>query len=400
MAEARTTFDVIVAGGGLVGAAAALGLARAGHEVALIDQVAPSIHKGALGFDARTVALNPASMNLLESIDVADALPRTPFRHVFVWEERGTRHIEFDAQAVGREALGHIVEVSAGVMTLWAAMADEPRITPIIGAAVDGIEPTADGVTVRLGDRAVLGRLVLAADGGESKIRGLLNGGDARFETGHAAIATVVEVEREHQDTAWQIFRADGPVALLPLTGRDERHFVSVVWSQVEARAAEHMRLSDEGFTRALERAVERKLGAILAVDKRHSFPLMQRVAERFQPAPRVLLIGDAARVLHPLAGQGVNLGFEDVAGVLDVVREVGIDGVGAGGADDAEVWRAFVRRRRTRAQIMVRAMDAFRVAYSISDPGIAWLRNVAVDVLNGAPFIKTELMREALGLR
>ncbi|NJN51720.1 MAG: 2-octaprenyl-3-methyl-6-methoxy-1,4-benzoquinol hydroxylase, partial [Gammaproteobacteria bacterium] len=168
-----------------------------------------------------------------------------------------------------------------------------------------------------------------------------------------------------------------------------------VVWSQSESAAAARLKLADDAFARELERAVERRLGRVLAVDRRFGFALEQRVAEKFQPAPRVVLIGDAARVLHPLAGQGVNLGFEDVAGVLGVVKAVGIDGIG-----ESEQWRAFVRRRRTRAQIMVAAMDAFRTGYAIREPGLAWLRNVAVDVLNNAPFIKTELMREALGLR
>ncbi len=400
MADAdRQWFDVVVAGGGLVGAAAALALARGGHSVALVDRAEPKVHTGTLGFDPRTVAINPASANFLDSIGAWSALSRTPFRRVYVWEERGTRHIEFTADAVGRDDLGAIVEVSPAVAALWKLIAAEPRIVRFTGAAIDGVEPGADHIALRAGGQAIRGRLLLAADGGDSPIRQLVGSRAERSSTGHAAIATVAEVERPHDETAWQIFRSDGPVALLPLSsaGRDAnaRHFVSVVWSQPEDAAARRMALDDAAFALDLERAVERRLGRVVAVDRRFSFVLEQRLADDFQPAPRVVLIGDAARVLHPLAGQGVNLGFEDVVGVADVVRQAGIDGVAT-----SDVWRAFVRRRRTRAQIMVSAMDAFRVAYAIRDPGIAWLRNVAVDFLNQTPFIKTELMREALGLR
>jgi 2-octaprenylphenol hydroxylase len=387
-------FDVVVAGGGLVGAAAALALVRTGCTVALIDRAVPGVVRGTLGFDLRTVALNPASANLLESVGVWSRLTRCPFKRLYVWEERGTRHIEFAAADVNAQALGAIVEVSPAVGALWEAIADEAEVVRITGAAIEAIEQGAEWVTLRTTGRVVRGRLVLAADGADSTIRSQLGGAAPPQPTGQTAIVTVAETQRDHADTAWQIFRSDGPVALLPLPARDGRHFVSVVWSQASAAAATRMQLDDAAFTASLEQAVEQRLGRIVAVDRRHSFPLQQRLAESFQPAPRVLLIGDAARVLHPLAGQGVNLGFEDVAGIVEVISQVGIAGIGAD-----EVWRAFVRRRRTRAQIMLRAMDAFRIAYSIRDPGVGWLRNVAVDVLNSTPFIKRELMREALGL-
>ncbi len=390
----RRDFDVVVAGGGLVGASAALALARLGHGVALVDRGEPHLQRGALGFDLRTVALNPASIGMLDELGVWQELEHCPFTRVYVWEELGTRHIEFDAAAVDRAALGAIVEVSPAIVALWRAIEAERRVTLFTGGSIEGVTTDARGTSLKttLGD--VHGRLLLAADGAESSIRKALGIGTARHATGHKALITVARTEQPHQDTAWQIFRADGPVALLPLPSRGDEYFVSVVWSQLVAAAEARLALDDSAFAIELERVVESRLGAIVSVDRRHALPLEQRVAESFQPVPGVILIGDAARVLHPLAGQGVNLGFEDVAGVVDVVRRRGIDGIGG---DDA--WRAYARRRRTRAQLMVAAMDAFRVAYAIRDPGMAWLRNVSVAALNQTPLLKRALMREALGL-
>lgn len=391
----RRDFDVVVAGGGLVGASAALALARLGRDVALVDRAEPRVQRGSLGFDLRTVALNPASIELLEELDVWNELEGCPFSRVYVWEELGTRHIEFDADSIDDTRLGAIVEVSPAIVALWRAIEAERRIAVFTGGSIEGVAASEQRVELRTSEGEVCGRLLLAADGAESAIRKALGIGTARHATGHKAVITVARTERPHQATAWQVFRADGPVALLPLPSRGDEHFVSVVWSQLIAAAEARLALDDEAFVGELERAVESRLGAILGVDRRHGLALEQRVAESFQPASRVILIGDAARVLHPLAGQGVNLGFEDVAGVIDVVRRRGIDGIG-----DDDAWRAFVRRRRTRAQIMVAAMDAFRVAYAIRDPGVAWLRNVTVDALNQTPFVKRALMREALGLR
>jgi 2-octaprenylphenol hydroxylase len=388
----ESDFDVLVAGGGLVGATAALALARAGCRVALIDRAEPRESRGRLGFDVRTVALNAASADLLRELDVFDSLEACPFERVHVCEELGTRYIEFSASEVDRAELGWIVEVSPAVVALWRALAADPRVALIPGS-IDAVATGTAAVEVASGERRIAAQLLIAADGAHSSVRKLLGVDAARFETGQAAIATVVETERPHDATAWQCFRRDGPLALLPLPVRDGRHFCSVVWSRLEQVAAATMREDDAAFVATLERAVGRRVGAVRAVDQRFSFPLEQRVAASFQPAPRVLLIGDAARVLHPLAGQGVNLGFEDVREVHRVVSRVDVHTLG-----DAALWRGYARRRELRAQVMVRAMDAFSNVYRIADPGLAWLRNMAVDVLNQAPPLKRQLIREALG--
>ncbi len=390
MSELRC--DVLVAGGGLVGATAALALARSGASVALLDRVEPASLTGRLGFDVRTVALNPASADLLREIGVWDSFAACPFDKVHVCEALGTRFIDFAASEVARDELGWIVEVSPAVHVLWSALRSCDELTVLTGT-IDAVSSDADAVSVQSNDMTISAGLLLAADGANSAVRAHLGIDAARFATGQAAVATVVETQRDHGNTAWQCFLRDGPVALLPLPSRGGRFFCSVVWTQSEAAAAQQMQRSDAAFIAQLEAACDRCWGAILAVDQRFSFALEQQVASTFAPTPRVLLVGDAARVLHPLAGQGVNLGFEDIREVLRVAGRVDAAALG-----DAGLWRGFERRRQLRAQLMVRAMDAFAAAYRISDPGLQWLRNMAVQLLNEAPSLKRQLIKEALG--
>jgi ubiquinone biosynthesis UbiH/UbiF/VisC/COQ6 family hydroxylase len=337
--------------------------------------------------------LNPASVDVLAELDVWREFAPCPFETVHVCEERGTRYIEFHAAEVDRDELGWIVEVSPSVATLWHTLKRGGDVT-IVEGSVAAVDANPATVSVLAGDTRVTAQLLIAADGANSSIRTLLGVDAERFRTQQAALATVVEIERDPGGTAWQCFLRDGPLALLPLPSRDGRFFCSVVWSQTESVARELAALDDAAFVARLNRVIDARFGAIRAVDTRASFPLEQLVAGSFQPAPRVLLVGDAARVLHPLAGQGVNLGFEDLSEVLRVAGRVRAADLG-----DAQLWSGFARRRRVRAELMVRAMDAFAMAYRIADPGLNWLRNVAVDLLNGAPPLKRVLIREALGL-
>ena len=393
---AALTVDVAVAGGGLIGAVAAIALAQRNLSVALIDRAEPPVTRGTLGFDIRTVAVNPASVELLEAIGAWRTFAPCPFSAVHVCEERGTRFIEFHASDVDRAELGWIVEVSPSIAALWNRLRQEPNVTVVTGS-IDRVDASADAVALHAGDGAnttdVTATLLIAADGANSSIRALLGVDAGRFATGQSAIATIVEIERDHGGVAWQRFMRDGPLAFLPLPSRDGKHFASIVFSQLDAAADALMALDDAAFARKLRQASGDRFGEIRAVDRRFRFALEQLVADSFQPAPRVLLVGDAARVLHPLAGQGVNLGFEDLAEVLRVASSAPRSDLG-----NTELWKGFARRRRLRADVMVRAMDAFATAYRLQDPTLNWLRNVVVDVLNAAPPLKRQLIKEAMG--
>ena len=403
--------DVAVVGGGLVGATAALGLARQGHRVTLIDQTRPAVRRGRLGMDIRNIACSPGSRSVLEGAGVWRELDPALYRRMVVWEERGTGTLNFTAAEAGRTELGWILENSPTVAALWAALAAEPGVEVVLGE-VESLTIRADRVVVavveiaadrvahggaehaaaRGSGREVQARLLIGADGGRSTVRTLTGVKTRTFATGHDVLATVVQTEKGHDGVAYQRFLLDGPLALLPSR---VPALSSVVWSQSPGSAAERRSLSDDAFCAGLEAAMESRLGRVEAVDERLTFPLQQHVVESFHPAARVLLIGDAARVLHPLAGLGANVGFEDVRDLLSVTARLP-EGADPGMAD---IWRPFARRRRLRSRMMVAAMAGFRQGYAMARPLENWLRNGAIRWLDGATPVKRQIIREALGL-
>lgn len=385
--------DVVVAGAGPVGACAALGLAGIGLKVLVAEPRAPSRHPGESGFEARTVALNPASRRLLEPHVEWRSLRANPFHGIRVWEETGTRAVCFAAAEVGREELGWIAEVGRVGCALWDALEATPNVELGLGLRIEGILRGGTGLRLDVGGREVVTRLLIGADGAHSSVRSLLGVEAPRQETPHAALATVVRTERASSGVAFQRFLEDGPLALLPLP----RHYCSVVWSQPRAEARRRAALPPAAFARELEDASERVLGAVLGVDERFVFDLDQQLAMTFNPDPRCLLIGDAARVLHPLAGQGVNVGLEDVAELLDTASQLGLGPGSDSGA--VGIWRAYARRRRAKALLLLALMDGFRVGYALTDPFLRLLRNLGADLFDRSAGLKTLVIREALGI-
>ncbi len=385
-------FDVAVVGGGLIGAAAALGCARLGRRVALIDRGRPEPKNGRLAMDVRNVSLSPASRCLLEELDAWPRDALAPFSAMRIWEEQGTEVLEFTAAEVGREVLGWIAENGPLVNALWQALDKEPKVSTVLGAPLSRLEPRASSVLVEAGAARLEAKLLLGVDGARSAVRERLDVPTTELPTGHHALVTAVRTERPHGGVALQRFLLDGPLALLP--ARDPQQ-VSVVWSQSQGAAERRLGLSDEAFARELTAAAEGRLGAVLAVDVRQAFPLRQHLVASFNPQPRVLLLGDSARMLHPLAGLGANIGFEDVRALLEQLARVpaSADPGGVG------IWQPFARRRRSRSLLMLGAMTALKTVYAQSDPYLQWLRNVGVAATVRAGPLKQQLIREALGL-
>lgn len=374
----------------MIGAAAALGLAQRGRRVLLLEPVEPEVRRGVLDWDLRTVAVSPGSQSLLGALGVWSDVPRAPFRRMEVWEERGTQAITFDAAEANREELGWIVENGPITVALWNALRRCPQVT-VDAARVTALRADADQVVLELGERQAVARLVVAADGAASAVREHLGVAVETFDVGHVALASAARFACPHGAVAYQRFLVDGPLALLP--GVHER-VCSVIWSQSPECARQRLDLDDAAFAAALTRATQSRLGAVEAVDRRIGFPLTQQLAASFAPHPRVLLVGDAARVLHPLAGQGANLGLEDVRDLLAVLDGPGADDPGAPG-----LWRAFDRQRAARARLMVGVMGALRRVYAQSDPWSQLLRNVGVRWLDRATPVKRQLIEEAMGL-
>ena len=414
-------YDVAVVGTGLVGAAAALTLGRSGSRVALIDQRRPFEAAGRLGFDIRSVALSRSSLDLLD-LEIAASAPQpapsappaarprsstmeqpspvagAPRRRLFhaspidqmcVWEEHGSGRLTFSANEAGVDALAWMVESSGVCVALWNTCHGLPNVDWIEGI-VSQVVSQNTAVTLELKNRSISARLLVAADGAESRVRELAGADLVDRGRGDAAVATVVRAEHPHRGVAYQRFSATGPLAFLPLA---DPLCCAVIWSAKRDTADELAALDDAAFAEALEVSSERVLGRIAEVDRRFTFPLPQRVVRDFNPAPRILLVGDAAHTLHPLAGQGVNLGLEDVAGIAEEAQRDPTD-LGRSGR-----WRGFALRRRARAEVMIALMRGLRDGYAYGGPVGRWIRNSGVRLIDAAPAIKQQLVREAMGV-
>ena len=399
--------DAAVVGGGIVGLAAALALVAAGYRVALVERRPPTRLRGSLGFDIRTVALTPSAAAFVSDLgaDPDDPALRdmATIRTMHIWEFDGSASLTFEHPC----ALARVAENSAVTTALWHAAerhAAQRRLDLLAPASVVAVEAspghttlilegTADGERHR---RTVSARLLVAADGDSSVVREL-SGVVVRHEPTpwhgmQRAIATIARTGRPHGDTAWQRFGATGPVALLPLN--DERH-VAVIWSAAESVGAHLAALDDAGFRAALAEETEGITDGFEAVDRRLSFPLRQTLATDLNPSPRTLIIGDAARTLHPLAGQGVNVGLEDV-------QALAAQATGGGDLGAAGRWRDFARARRVRSKAMMATMRALLTAYCGANAGNPWMRlarNTAIRGIDASPPFKAHLVREAFGL-
>ena len=409
--------DVAVVGGGMVGAAAALALARAGFATALLEAHAPKPWSAHDEVDLRVVGLAPSSIALLDELGVWTSIRdarASPYAHMHVWDAESGAAIDFDAASEGRERLGYIVENSLVQSTLWQALSGSQGVaqasagsssascarstgTSVCGvrrlcpAEVRGFDVREDRIQLELADGGTLAaRLLVAADGSASPLRQLAGIATRGRDYAQRAVVAHVRTERPHAGTAWQRFLASGPLALLPLAdGRS-----SLVWSLPEAEAQRVLALDDAAFLDALGVASDYRLGRIIASTPRASFPLQLQLAERYQ-AERFVLLGDAAHAVHPLAGQGVNLGLRDVAELRDTLlaaRAAGRD-IGA-----AHVLRRYARRRRSADTLDALGFDALARIYAWQSPALVAARGLGVRLLDRLAPLKRRLAEHAAG--
>ncbi|WP_236233258.1 2-octaprenyl-3-methyl-6-methoxy-1,4-benzoquinol hydroxylase [Pseudomonas tohonis] len=392
--------DLIIVGAGMVGSALGLALKDSGLEIILIDGSPLSIKPfdAEAAFEPRVSALSAASQRILQRLGAWEGVAArraSPYGEMQVWDGSGTGNIHFSAASVHAEVLGHIVENRVIQEALLEPLHDS-GVGLLPNARLERLRRSGDDWLLTLVDgRELRAPLVIAADGANSAVRRLAGCATREWDYLHHAIVTSVRCEQPHRRTAWQRFTDDGPLAFLPLDRQGDEHWCSIVWSTTPEQATRLMALDDEAFRDELGKAFEHRLGRIEASDPRLCIPLRQRHAKRYVE-PGLALVGDAAHTIHPLAGQGVNLGFLDAAVLAEVLLHA--HGRGERLADERVLSR-FERRRMPHNLGMMAAMEGFQRLFQADPLPLRWLRNAGLDLVDGLPEAKALFVRQALGL-
>ena len=388
----RGQIDIAVVGGGVVGSACALALAKLGLEVALVEGREPPRWSESKP-DLRVYAFASDNAALLESIGVwagvAGARAQA-YRRMRVWDAAGGGELGFDADTLGRAQLGWIVENDLLVDRLWAAL-------PAVGvhmhcpARVEAMEQDEQGVRLRLDDGGKLdARLAIAADGAESTLRRLAGLGVSEHDYVQRGVVAFVETEHPHEDTAWQRFLPTGPLAFLPFTqGRS-----SIVWTLPDEEAQRVLALDEAAFDRELTLAFAGRLGHVRTVSPRAAFPLRRRLVDEYVSG-RVVVVGDAAHVVHPLAGQGVNLGLRDIAGLRDAIRDAQAKRADWSAPHRLARWS---RQRRSENTAAAYTFDTINRVFSNDDMHATLLRGGVLGLAGRLPPLVNAFWRHASG--
>lgn len=399
--------DVIIVGAGIAGSAVAAALAPGGLRVLLVEAgelpaTLPALADSVRAVDPRVSALSVASTRLLARLGAWERIPdaaRSPYEHMRVWEEDGTGLIEFAAADIHEPLLGHIVENRWITAALLESLRDRDNVELLGGARVQSLELPVDAsspVRVVLDSGAACDcSLLIGADGARSVVRRLCGIDSREWDCEQRAIVATVRAGQAHRRTAWQCFLRSGPVAFLPLATLPDERCGSVVWSADNAEAERLMALGDREFAAALGGALDFRLGNIEEVSRRFCFPLRQHHAATYT-MPGVALVGDAAHVVHPLAGQGINLGLGDVRVLADEVARGLARGRGPG---HAEVLGRYQRRRRGDNELMLQVMGGFRRLYGDDRLPVRLARNIGMSTVNRIGPLKHQLMRRAMGI-
>lgn len=390
--------DVIIAGGGLNGPALALALAQAGLRVSVIDP-RPAQARAEAGFDGRAYALALASQRLLAALGLWPGLAPVAQPILGIRTSDGVPpagavpfFLGFDQGELDEGPMGFLVEDRHLYAAFLAAMAAEPRVTLRAGAAV--VAQETDGVVARvtLDDGAVLaGKVLVGCDGRASGVAARAGIRRSGWGYDQTALVGAIRPERPHEGVAHQVFLPQGPLAILPLTeGR-----ASIVWSERTAEARTIAAMSDADYRALLQARIGHVTGAITLEGPRFSYPLSLTLADRYV-APRLALVGDAAHGVHPIAGQGLNLGLRDVAALAQVVAEARGRGEDIGALD---VLERYQRWRRFDSTMLALGMDAVNRLFSNGNPVLRAARGLGMRVLGGMAAPRRAFVREAAGL-
>ncbi|ENC7789084.1 2-octaprenyl-3-methyl-6-methoxy-1,4-benzoquinol hydroxylase [Yersinia enterocolitica] len=393
MDKSQPNYDVVVVGGGMVGAAAALGLAQTGWSVALLEHEAPQPFEVESVPDLRVSAIGCTSVSLLKQLGAwpqVQQMRYAPYRRLETWEQPGSQ-VVFDAASLLLPELGFMVENRVLQLALWQQMATCPNLTLLCPSRLQTMVRVDDYWKITLdAQREIQSHLVVGADGANSLVRRLAGIGTSGWQYRQSCMLITVETDTAQQDTTWQQFFPSGPRAFLPLFD----NWASLVWYDSPQRIRQLQALPLAQLNQEVAAAFPSRLGAVNAIAA-GSFPLVRRHAQQYVQ-PGLVLLGDAAHTINPLAGQGVNLGYRDVEALLEVLNQA---------REQAESWHSeqvlqrYQRRRRTDNLIMQSGMDVFYTAFSNDLPAVKFVRNLALMAAQRAGKLKEHALKYALGL-
>jgi len=401
------SYDIIIIGAGIVGQTLAIGAAKEGLKIALIDSAdSPNLKANSsikkdenIVYGARVSAISLASKALLEKINVWDKIARMQaYTHMHVWDTDGFGDIKFDINSVqqtGRKnnALGHIIENNVINAALYGELQSYQNVDCYFNAHLTHMQTNEQLAIVNFNNKdakslTASAKLLVGADGANSKVRETFGFKQTFWDYDHQAIVANVTTEYPHGNTARQAFTPFGPLAFLPLP---DPHQSSIVFSQQSDQAKRLMMLDNKEFEKALQVAIDNHYGQLVLNTTRVNFPLRMRYARQWT-CKHVAIIGDAAHTIHPLAGQGANLGLSDVAALLDLIKQYS-ETLG-----DVSMLRKYERCRKAEALKVIATMEGFKQLFDGQQPIKKLARNIGLLCANKLPGIKAFFIRQAMG--
>jgi 2-polyprenylphenol 6-hydroxylase len=388
--------DIAIVGGGMVGLAVACGLQGSGLRLAVIESHQPQPIEADSAPQLRVSAINAASEKLLSRLDVWNDITAeraSRYHGMEVWDKDSFGRIAFDDESLGYSHLGHIIENGVIHHALWRKAQRSKEITLLAPAELAQVAWGENEAFLTLKDGNMLtARLVVGADGANSGLRNKADIPLTSWDYRHHALVATIRTTEPHQAIARQAFHGEGILAFLPLS---DPHLCSIVWSLPPEEAAKMLQADNAAFNQALSVAFDNRLGLCEVESERQVFPLTGRYARQFA-AHRLALVGDAAHTIHPLAGQGVNLGFMDAAELIDEIRRLHAQGKDFG---QHFYLRRYERSRKHSAALMLAGMQGFRELFAGVNPAKKLLRDIGLKLADTLPGVKPQLIRQAMGL-
>lgn len=390
-------YDITIIGNGMVGATLACAIASniSDLSIAVIDTTAPIDKPSLDSFDLRVSAITRASENIYRNIGAWGLMEDSrisPYRDMHVWDAKGNGVVHFDSADLAEKTLGHIIENRVMLYALQQRLKSFNNITVIAPTKCKKLIENEEQVVLLLDDDMVITTsLLVGADGSRSWVRQQANLMVRGWDYDQAALVTYVKTEKPHQETAWQRFMPSGPLAFLPL----QDGYSSIVWSTSPKNAEELKNMDEAEFKKALCVASDNTLGEILSCSNRAVFPLRFFVVDNYIKS-NLALVGDAAHTIHPLAGQGVNMGLADAAALAQTI----VDAHQQGRAINSKsVLRRYERWRKADNLAMMVAMDGFKHLFGSELGFVRELRNTGMNLVNNMPIVKNTAIKQAMGL-